>query len=612
LPKLATGSYSTLHACLELIRMSDAHALTSGRTLPLRASGRQKGDVVANRAFIQRFRSAPGTSRRKGITVGAAAMVATQALLALPFVGLAIVAGWTPSFEAAAVSQFLAYKQHLDNLRRKDSLRGAETAEISVRLGNYSASHFEGSAYTAAGTFAALAISDVSIVDAAVGGILVTGATGLFRGSRFDAVFIGSALFIFSLMLAGGAIGRLFRPAASTPSAPRVGWFGRLAQRLLIRATLLQARLRAAVPSLPWGQRREGERDERPSPISRWPPIVRLACGYPLTFVGTSLALTGFFGLFSILFLPRYVSSMSAAQVIVLMLSLAPPSALCLWAGYRLRIVGKRFLAEHAELLLASDQRAPVLYLRPFGEDTNAPPDRKPLSTRSVGIPGAASLLFFPFALGKSDEEELCSAVSQIGPFVAVGRPGEKLPQLGAARLYVPNEEWHDTIDRLLDKACVVVLRVGLSMTEGFWWEVDRVWQRVSHERVLFWFPFGTTIDAKLDRGRRFSERFEGKFGVKIPELRAANFLHFARDGTPVVSQPRKLESRSQGGESDLAQQLQPYFQSLGFDFELRSAFSIIRVLQLFVLVPLLLVTSFAIVASVLGLVAWLVRSFGH
>ena len=31
-------------------------------------------------------------------------------------------------------------------MRRKDSLRGAETAKISVRLGNYSASHFEGSA----------------------------------------------------------------------------------------------------------------------------------------------------------------------------------------------------------------------------------------------------------------------------------------------------------------------------------------------------------------------------------------------------------------------------------------------------------------------------------
>jgi hypothetical protein len=42
-------------------------------------------------------------------------------------------------------------EQDLDNLRRKDALRGAETAEISVRLGNYSASRFEGSAMGQAG-----------------------------------------------------------------------------------------------------------------------------------------------------------------------------------------------------------------------------------------------------------------------------------------------------------------------------------------------------------------------------------------------------------------------------------------------------------------------------
>jgi hypothetical protein len=45
-----------------------------------------------------------------------------------------------------AWNQWRDQKQDLDNLRRKDSLRGAETAQISVHLGNYSASHFEGSA----------------------------------------------------------------------------------------------------------------------------------------------------------------------------------------------------------------------------------------------------------------------------------------------------------------------------------------------------------------------------------------------------------------------------------------------------------------------------------
>src|SRR6266568_7994582 len=45
----------------------------------------------------------------------------------------------------------LVFEQHLDSLRRKDSLRGAETTEISVRLENYFASHFEGSAFDPSG-----------------------------------------------------------------------------------------------------------------------------------------------------------------------------------------------------------------------------------------------------------------------------------------------------------------------------------------------------------------------------------------------------------------------------------------------------------------------------
>jgi len=38
-------------------------------------------------------------------------------------------------------------KQHLDSVRQKDALRGVESTEISVRLGNYFASYFEGSAF---------------------------------------------------------------------------------------------------------------------------------------------------------------------------------------------------------------------------------------------------------------------------------------------------------------------------------------------------------------------------------------------------------------------------------------------------------------------------------
>src|SRR5215510_7865463 len=51
------------------------------------------------------------------------------------------------SYRRLRQAQFFAViQQYLDSLRRKDSLRGAETAGISVRLEYYSASHFEGSA----------------------------------------------------------------------------------------------------------------------------------------------------------------------------------------------------------------------------------------------------------------------------------------------------------------------------------------------------------------------------------------------------------------------------------------------------------------------------------
>jgi ABC transporter substrate binding protein len=50
------------------------------------------------------------------------------------------------SFRSGGMAERRNEKQHLDNLRRKDSLRGAETTEISARLGNYSASYFGGSA----------------------------------------------------------------------------------------------------------------------------------------------------------------------------------------------------------------------------------------------------------------------------------------------------------------------------------------------------------------------------------------------------------------------------------------------------------------------------------
>ena len=75
-----------------------------------------------------------------------------------------------------------------------------------------------------------------------------------------------------------------------------------------------------------------------------------------------------------------------------------------------------------AQQLIARDTRPPVLYLRSFGDDSTA-----------GRVVGGGHLLFSGWTLGFSTEEEqLSSAFSAIGPFIAIGKPGEKLPELGA------------------------------------------------------------------------------------------------------------------------------------------------------------------------------------
>lgn len=96
-----------------------------------------------------------------------------------------------------------------------------------------------------------------------------------------------------------------------------------------------------------------------------------------------------------------------------------------------------------------------VLYLRPFEEDAAA--------AESSGRGRYGSLA--------TEEEHLAWALKPAGPLVAIGRPGEKLPELGAFRMYVGDEEWQDVVTHWLTRSRLVVLRTGVE-SAGFLWEV--------------------------------------------------------------------------------------------------------------------------------------------
>jgi hypothetical protein len=102
-----------------------------------------------------------------------------------------------------------------------------------------------------------------------------------------------------------------------------------------------------------------------------------------------------------------------------------------------------------------------VLYLRSFDDDQ--------MAARLKG--------------GLTEEEHLGRVLGEIGPFVAVGRPGEPLPEVGASRMYLEDSAWQSTVEGLLRTARLVVIRTGRSA--GLSWELDRSVRLLTPERLL-------------------------------------------------------------------------------------------------------------------------------
>ncbi len=129
-------------------------------------------------------------------------------------------------------------------------------------------------------------------------------------------------------------------------------------------------------------------------------------------------------------------------------------------AFYVLRYSRPRSVRSAARAL-AADWREPVLYLRGFDDDRTA--------AVVDDLPGALSSGLLTI---HSREEQLVGALGAFGPVVAVGQPGEPVPRLGASRFYLPGDDWQAGVLELMEKAQLIVLRLGEG--EGLWWEVEQ------------------------------------------------------------------------------------------------------------------------------------------
>ena len=73
------------------------------------------------------------------------------------------------------------------------------------------------------------------------------------------------------------------------------------------------------------------------------------------------------------------------------------------------------------------------------------------------------------------------------GDLVAIGRPGERLPRLGALRTYWPDDQWQDAVRKTAARAQAVFLIAG--STKGLSWEVRQLKELGLLPKAIFFIP---------------------------------------------------------------------------------------------------------------------------
>ncbi|MFF4291357.1 hypothetical protein ACFY0R_39590 [Streptomyces sp. NPDC001633] len=155
----------------------------------------------------------------------------------------------------------------------------------------------------------------------------------------------------------------------------------------------------------------------------------------------------------------------TAAELTVMVLMLS---------GGRLALrEGGRHRAEVIQSFDGLPQDQPVvLLLRSFADDEG-------LASIQTG-----SMRYGPWgAVTDTEEEQLRQGVEPFGAMVALGRPSDRLPQVGAGRHYSSDLEWQSQVLAALDRAVLVLLVCGPG--RSLRWEVEQVVARCPPERLV-------------------------------------------------------------------------------------------------------------------------------
>jgi hypothetical protein len=156
-----------------------------------------------------------------------------------------------------------------------------------------------------------------------------------------------------------------------------------------------------------------------------------------------------------------------------------------IYAAYLLLRRSKKHSVLRGEAVLQNDTRPPVVYLRSFkGEELES---SSLYRFKNLASPDKTWLAATVPNNSVQEQDALGYVFRKIGPYIALGRPGEELPELGSSKLYASNAEWQETIRRFFDHSKLVVFRAGI--TDSLKWELAEIVHTLDPRKVLMILP---------------------------------------------------------------------------------------------------------------------------
>lgn len=167
--------------------------------------------------------------------------------------------------------------------------------------------------------------------------------------------------------------------------------------------------------------------------------------------------------------------------------------------------------------------RRPILYLRSFGLDKHLA--KRSWSEKFLGTR--------PFA---NAEQKVTGELRKLGPVIAIGRPDEKLPALGAARFYVAHDRWQEKVALIVQESQYVLWATG--ETEGLRWELAHLVENLAPDKIVLW-AHPSMIPGNVEKRETAWTNFCNTLGSIFPKplpnrLGNVRFFRFDKDWNPI------------------------------------------------------------------------------